>query len=166
MEALKKWDLIMKFKMIKIISVLALFLMTNQLVSSKELPTVSVFDVKQEKVVKVMPLTSEFKNSVLGVLQSSPAHYEGFSMNPVSGLVFHLPFPTKVQIPHAFYLNKVSEIYLFLEHGQKPKALLFQENRRQIIVVLNYDNEKFIKQNGLSDIWFEKTNSSDINNPD
>ncbi len=142
----------MKFKIIKLLclSLIALLLFTGNLISAKELPTVSIFDVKQEKVVKVMPLTLEFKNSVFQVLKSSPAVYGGFSMNPKNGLILHIPFHSPVEIPHRFYSDRIKEIYLFLEYGSKPKALLFLESKqRQIIVELDYDPDKFIKMNNL-----------------
>jgi hypothetical protein len=144
------WGELMKFKIILTILVSAL-LLTNDLVLSKELPTVSVFDVKQEKVIKIMPLTSELKKSVIEVLQSSPVVYGDFSINPMNGLVIHIPFTSPVHVPHSFYSNKISEIYLFLEHDTKPKALLFLDNHKQTIVVLNYDNQKLL--NNLSDIF-------------
>ncbi|WP_239616797.1 hypothetical protein [Cohnella mopanensis] len=144
----------MKFKLILLMSVISL-LLTEGTAISKELPTVSVFDVKQEKVTKIMPLTPELKKSVFEVLQSCPVVFGGFSMNPTNGLVVHIPFTTPVQIPHRSYSTKVSEIYLFLEHDIKPKALLFLDNHKQKIVELDYDTQKFIRLNNLSDIWLQ-----------
>ncbi|WP_256762122.1 hypothetical protein [Cohnella sp. WQ 127256] len=142
----------MKFRIMVALTVISLLFATDD-VKSKELSTVAVFDVKQEKVVKVMPLTAELKDSVLELLQSSPTVYGGFSMNPSSGLVLHIPFPSPIQVPHKYYSNKINELYLFLEHGAKPTALLFLDNHKQIIVVLDVDLQKFVHQNDLSSIW-------------
>ncbi|TFE19660.1 hypothetical protein [Cohnella luojiensis] len=132
----------MKIMIIKIISMLVLLLCVNPVVLAKEVTMVSVFDVKQEKVVKVIPLTPELNDSVLQLLQSSPTIYGGFGVNPTSGIVLHIPFPKPVRIPHECYPHPIKEVYLFLAQGTKPLALLFLDNNRQNIVELDYDVQK------------------------
>ncbi|WP_373231160.1 hypothetical protein [Cohnella sp.] len=130
------------------------FVLSNNRVRAEEKPNVSIFDVKQEKVVKVVPLTSELQDSVLELLRSSPILYGGFSMDPQDGMVLHVPFPTPVQIKHELYPSAIQEVYIFLEQDKQPRALIFfAAKQRPIVVVLSYDARKFMERNQLKGAW-------------
>lgn len=139
----------------KILTVLLLFIFFNQSVIATNIPVnVSIFNVKQERVVKVLALNSQFEQSIIDILNSSPDLYGGFSINPDSGLILHIPFPSPIEVMNSIYSDKIKEIYLFLEPGKKPKALVFFVSKKpSIIVVLNYDTIQFINENNLIELW-------------
>jgi hypothetical protein len=142
------------------ILLLIIFLLhNNQAVSQTLRPNVSIFDVKQEKVIKVIPLTIEMLNLTLNVLQASPEIYSGFTLNPKNGFILHIPFTTPIKVNNPLYPDKIKEIYLFLEEDEKIKALLFFESAKSRIVVLNYDAKKFIEESQLSELWIQSTKS-------
>jgi hypothetical protein len=109
-----------------------------------------IFDVKQEKVIKQSPLSSDLQESIMQLLQSSPAIYGNIDMNPKSGLILHVQFDKPVKLSSAIYPDLVKEVYLFLEPGLQPKSLIFfQSTKKFIVVVLKGDSNKFIIQNSL-----------------
>jgi hypothetical protein len=110
---------------------------------------VSVFDVKQEKVVQAMPLEPTLQRSVLALLQSGPTVYGGLSVNPRSGLIVRIDFPAPLRIPHPFYKDRIREVYLFLEPDTAPRALLFSEHGKTTVAILHGDSRKFTAQNHL-----------------
>lgn len=132
---------------IKILSVALLSF--NLYFQNPDQTTVEIFDVKQEKVIKQRPLTHEFEKSILALLQASPAVHSGFSMDPKAGLILHVKFNNPVQLSSNIYPDLVKEAYLFLEKGVRPKALLFFNTNKNMLVVLDGDSEQFIKKNGL-----------------
>lgn len=110
---------------------------------------VEIFDVKQEKVIKQRPMTQELEKSIITLLHASPTIHNGFSMDPKAGLILHVEFNNPVQLSSDVYLDLVKEAYLFLEQGVKPKALLFFNTKKNVLVVLDGDSEQFIKKNDL-----------------
>ncbi|WP_027092401.1 hypothetical protein [Cohnella thermotolerans] len=139
----------------KLLSVwlLSVSLQTSGRVPSVEAvaPFVSVFDVKQEKVVKVLPLTDRLQKQVLEMLQASPELFAGSSLPAdKSRLVLHIPFASPVQVHNPLYPAQINEVYLFAEPRQKPKALILFHAKRSILVVLNCNLEKFMEDNDLN----------------
>ncbi|MBB6672810.1 hypothetical protein [Cohnella nanjingensis] len=110
-------------------------------------PTVSVFDVRQEKVVAVWPLTEALQARVLSALEASPVTYANTAVDPKDGWVLHIPFAAPVRPRHAFYARPVQEAYLFLAPGQQPYALLFLTAKRHTFVVaeLAFDPAPFVR---------------------
>lgn len=122
--------------------------------AAADAPKAAVFGVKQEKVVKAVPLTSEWIRAVTEALESSPTAYGGFEVNPRSGIVIHFPFAEPLRIRNEKIPDAIRELYLFLEPGQKPRALLFlASSNKKPIFELNYDSEKLVRTLGLKDEW-------------
>ncbi|RED59183.1 hypothetical protein [Cohnella lupini] len=147
--------------MLKILSVF-LVLLTLPLgtrTHSEELPPmVSIFSVKQEKVVKVTPLTSTMNQSILDALQSSPTPYGGFSVDPKAGLIVHVPYSSPIAVTNPIYSDVIKEVYLFLEPGQSLRALLFySSSHKNAVVDLKYDMERFIRSNDLGELWSDRS---------
>ncbi|MFC5405844.1 hypothetical protein [Cohnella soli] len=109
-----------------------------------------VFDVKQGKVVQQRPLTSELEKSILSLLDNSPTLYGGLAMNPESGIVLHIVWDEPIQLASALYPEPIKEIYLFLEPGTQPKALIFLKDKAKYrVVVLQGNSDQFMWQNKL-----------------
>lgn len=137
--------------MIRKISLLLLLLfhfnLLDNRVLAEQLPNVSIFDVKQEIVIKLIPLTTDLEKSIEEILLSSPFLFGGLSMEPQAGVVLHIPFSTPVQVDHEIYPSRIREMYLFLERDKKPKALLFFAAKHQpIVVVLNANARRFMEK--------------------
>lgn len=139
----------MRRSLICLLFLLFILSFINHKVQAEDLPLVSVFDVKAERVVKVLPLTTELTTSVKGALKASPTLFKGFSMEPHDGLVLHIPFVKPMSIKHALYPTAIREIYLFLEPDKKLRALIFfaSTKLRPIVVDLNDDVNKFMENN-------------------
>ncbi len=121
---------------------------------SADAPKAAVFGVKQEKVVKAVPLTSEWIRAVTKALESSPTAYGGFEVNPRSGIVIHFPFAEPLRIRNEKIPDAIRELYLFLEPGQKPRALLFlASSNKKPIFELDYESEKLVRALGLKEEW-------------
>ncbi|MFC7680744.1 hypothetical protein [Paenibacillus sp. GCM10028914] len=113
-------------------------------------PSVQIFDVKQEKVIQERPLTQELEKSIITLLQSSPTIHGGLSIDPKDGQILHVKFKNPVKLSSDIYPDLIKEVYLFLEHGVRPKALIFFNNTaKNIVVVLEGHSEQFIKKNIL-----------------
>ena len=122
--------------------------------AAADAPKAAVFGVKQEKVVKAVPLSSEWIRAVTEALESSPTAYGGFEVNPRSGIVIHFPFAEPLRIRNEKIPDAIRELYLFLEPGQKPRALLFlASSNKKPIFELNYDAEKLVRTLGLKEEW-------------
>lgn len=119
-----------------------------------DVPKAAVFGVRQEKVVKAVPLAPEWIRAVTEALESSPAAYGGFEVNPRSGIVIYFPFAEPLRIRNEKIPDAIRELYLFLEPGQKPRALLFlASSNKTPIFELNYDAEKLVRTLGLKEEW-------------
>ncbi|MBB6638299.1 hypothetical protein [Cohnella thailandensis] len=133
---------------IKMISIALVALRINS--HNPNQAALQIFDVKQEKVIKQSPLSSDLQESIMQLLQSSPAIYGNIDMNPKSGLILHVQFDKPVKLSSAIYPDLVKEVYFFLEPGLQPKSLMFfQSTKKFIVVVLKGDSNKFITQNNL-----------------
>lgn len=141
------------FRRISSLLILLFFIssLMNRTVQAEDRPHASIFDVKQEKVVRVLPITPALEASVIEVLLASPTLFGGYSVDPNDGLVVHFPFASPVHVIHKLYPNTIREIYLFLEHGKKIRALIFFASSKQspIVVDLNDDASKFMERNKL-----------------
>lgn len=143
------------FMRILCIAFVFFFAFNNHAAPASESPNVAIFDVKQEKVTKVIPFDADLKESIVEVLQSSPTMFGGFSLNPRNGLVLHFVFESPIQPANRLYSSPIKELYLFLEPQTKPKALLFLTSNqpKTMVVELNYDTELFIRNNRLETAW-------------
>ncbi|WMT39594.1 hypothetical protein RE628_19615 [Paenibacillus sp. D2_2] len=111
---------------------------------------IQVFDVKQEKVIRQIKLTDELEKSILACLDTSPKIYGGFSVDPRSGQILHIKYKHPVKLSSPVYTNLVKEVYLFLEDGKPPRALIFFNSvSKNIVVVLNGKNKQCLLQNHL-----------------
>lgn len=127
----------------------AVFAFHRPAAAAEEALAVSVFDVKREKVVQAMPLEPPLQRSVLALLRSAPSMYGGLSVNPRGGLIVRIAFPAPLQVSHPFYKDRVRQVYLFLEPGTDPRALLFWEHGKSAVAVLHGDSRKFMERNHL-----------------
>jgi len=110
-------------------------------------PLVQLFDVKEEKVVYQRSLTPGLEQAVIDLLESSPSVYNGIDMNPHSGVILHILFASPVHLSSRIYPGAAKDVYLFLEPGEKPRAVVFLATTDQyIIVTLDKDSDAFIKE--------------------
>ncbi|OOC62550.1 hypothetical protein [Paenibacillus ihbetae] len=113
--------------------------------SSSE-PMVQLFDVKEEKVVDQRSLTPNLEQAVIDLLETSPSVYTGIDMNPQSGVILHIQFTSPVYLSSRIYSGAAKEVYLYLEPGEKPRAVVFLATTDQyVIVTLDKDSDAFIK---------------------
>ncbi len=91
-------------------------------------PPVEIFDVKEEKVVHVIPMNDALHEMIVNALNQSPNPYGGVTMNPTGGIVAHFRYPVPLKLDNPIYPQPVSELYLFLEQHTAPLALLFFSN--------------------------------------
>ncbi|MBO9600366.1 MAG: hypothetical protein J7559_21420 [Cohnella sp.] len=109
-------------------------------------PPVEVFDVKQEKVVHVIPWTEALQTTIVNALNQSPKPYEGVTMNPTGGIVAHFRYPVPVKLDNPIYPQPVSELYLFLEPHKDPLALLFfSKGHKPRVYTLQADAKSLIQ---------------------
>jgi hypothetical protein len=139
----------MLLKIVRILTVIFLLLAAKIPCTYAKQPQslVSVFDVKQEKVVQAFPMTSAIRSSLIQMLQSSPVVYEGLSLEPKNGVVVHFSFDTPLRVSDDLYPSSIREMYLFLEPETKPKGLLFlTAPHRPMVVVLHANAGQFLKE--------------------
>lgn|GEM_PF-2477059 len=108
---------------------------------------VQLFDVKEEKVVYQRSLTPSLEYAVIDLLETSPSIYAGIDMNPKSGVIIHIQFTDPIYLSSGIYPGAAKEVYLFLEPGEKAKAVVFLASTNQyIIVTLDKDSDAFLKE--------------------
>lgn len=131
---------------LKIIAIVLWILQFNVQITD---PTfVQVFDVKQEKVIRQIKLTGDLEKSILACLDASPKMHGGFSVNPTSGQILHIKFRKPVDLSSPLYPDLIKEVYLFLEDGEPPRALIFFKSMsKNIVVVLDGDKKQCLLQN-------------------
>jgi len=134
----------------------------NDALGEKIRPVMSVFSVRQEKVVLVKDLSPEVLHNVVRTLGDSPFHYEGYTLEPRTGWIAHVPFATPVAIPNSIYSDRIKEVYVYLEPKQNAKALVFYATSGKFaIVVLKPDAESMMeKMNLRADTLEESTSRS------
>lgn len=122
-------------------------LLSERISFAEPMPTpVEVFDVKQEKVTHVIPLTEALQETIVNALNQSPRPYGGITMNPKAGIVVHLRYPEPVTLGNAIYPQPVSEVYLFLEAKTEPLALLFfSKGHKPRVYTLQADPKRLIQ---------------------
>jgi len=132
--------------------IFSIALLAINLKFNKSDPTlVQIFDVKQEKVIKQITLTNDLMKSIITSLDSTPKMYDGFSVNPNSGIVLHVEFMNSIKLSSAIYPDLIKEVYLFLEDHSQPKALIFfNSSSKYIVVVLDEKSDQFTIQDKLN----------------
>jgi hypothetical protein len=76
--------------------------------------------------------------------------YGGFSVDPRSGQILHIKFKKPMDLSSPIYPDLIKEVYLILENGEPPRALIFFNSvSKNIVVVLDRNNEQCLLQNKL-----------------
>ncbi|TVX95329.1 hypothetical protein [Cohnella terricola] len=122
----------------------------NDVPEKESRSVVSVFSVKQEKVVLATRLTPDVQQNVIQALEDSPSHYGGYTLEPRSGWIAHVPFASPIAIPDSIYSDRIKEVYVYLEPNQNAKALVFYVSSGKFtIVVLKPDAESMMRKMNL-----------------
>ncbi|MFC5528288.1 hypothetical protein [Cohnella yongneupensis] len=102
--------------------------------------------MKEEKVVRVFPLTETLNNTLINAINQMPQPYGGVTMNPTDGIIVHIRYAEPVTLKNNIYPQPITDLYLFLEPNAEPRVLLFfSHGHRPRVYSLQADSKRLIQ---------------------
>lgn len=123
----------------KIVIALAFFVMFQHsiYVSAEGFKCIEIFDPKQDKVVKVVPLNSEIQNMVTSWITNIQGIYGKNDPTTDDGYAIKVPLDPAVKV-HCKSLNAVvSEVYIIIPENDPPFFMIFEDDNKLICYPFN-----------------------------
>ncbi|WP_341278103.1 hypothetical protein [Paenibacillus sp. FSL H8-0537] len=120
--------------------------------TAKEQPTVGpvqVFDVKAGKVVLTVPNDDDYQKMANSWLDSVTGLAPQLTNDNTCTYVYRVPLAKAYNLSTNNISLQVKEVFLFVCGGKAPQLLVFDEQRRPLLLLFKADIAAFIKKVGI-----------------
>lgn len=87
---------------------------------------IEIFDISNEKVVKVLPLTNKIEKEIIGYLYNITGMYPKFNPVPDKGFAVKVFLEPPVTIKNQLFNSTVDQVIIMFPEGDSPFLVVFQ----------------------------------------
>lgn len=110
-----------------------------------ELGPIQQYELKSDKIVKVVPNNDAFQKEALSWLNSATNLSTQLSLDDKCGSIYKVPLKQEVTKEFKGLTFVVSDIFLIYCPEKKPLLLVFNKERKPFLLLFSSDVEPFIK---------------------
>jgi hypothetical protein len=122
-------------KKITLVIVMIILFCISANVFAKEYKYAQIFDPKQDKVVKIVQLTSEIQSLVVSYLEDIDSIYGKNDPIPEDGYAIKMPLDPAVKTQKKCLNALIKEVYIIIPEKEPPFIMLF-ENKNKLMCFL------------------------------
>jgi Xaa-Pro aminopeptidase len=113
---------------------------------------VQVFDVRQGKVVVLLPNTQEMQEEAKTWIQAVESLSKQAKVEPKDGIVVRIPLQEPVAIKPEISADRAEEIYVFISQNSSApaKMLVFTQKSQPLLVNAQVNLTPFLRKHGLN----------------
>jgi hypothetical protein len=118
------------------------------------LAPVQVFDVRQERIVAVIPNSPDIRKHAEQWLQAAPRLSAKSRLDLEQGLVIHIPLSPPVKVNHDGLAFQAVRVYLLIgpQQQENPQLLVFSSEGKPFVFDLPERPESFLQQYKLLEL--------------
>jgi hypothetical protein len=122
--------------------------MTAFLTEAREQPSLEIFDVKTEKVVKQLGMEAGYKKAAENFLASIDGVYVKVNAFPQNGFIVRVPLIPAEAIYNKWFNGEVNQVFILFPQNEKPYLLVLDDKSRPQFFNFTGDTAAFLKSLG------------------
>jgi hypothetical protein len=135
-----------KLSLILILSVMIAGASAGSSVQAAQPKDVQVFDIAQGKIMKRVNNSAEIRKEVEKSLQSIHELVVKFRVEPKDGVVLRIPMEPSVKVDNQWFHDSVDEVFIIIPRSEKPFMLLFNADKKPIILKFKHPVQQLLKE--------------------
>lgn len=136
----------MKTKMMLVLMLLVSFGLFSPSVHATDLSNVEIFDVKREKVIKIVPNTEGIQVEVRKCLKKINNITKRLNPIPTDGQIIKIPVQPSIMINNQWMNSLVDEVKIILPTNDKPLFMIFDDENKPYFFETEYDLTNLLSQ--------------------
>jgi len=132
-------------KKITLVLIIFIVLITPKVVLADGFKYVEIFDPKQDKVVKVVPLSTEIYNMASTLIRNIDGIYGKNDPVTEDGYAIKIPLNPSIKVDGKWLNALINEIYIIIPENNPPFLMIFEDKNRLSCFPFNGDIDKLSK---------------------
>jgi hypothetical protein len=136
-------------KKLSILAILLIILVNSSITPAEELKPIEIFDPKQDRVVKEVPLNPEIYNMISNWIKNIDCIYGKIDPVTDDGYVVKIPLDPAIQVDGKHLNTLVDKVYIIVPENDLPFFMIFENKDRLTCFQFNGDIDALSKALGF-----------------